>query len=51
MKRLSKTAEEKDAVTGWRHVLSWRRGELRRVKNRMNRRERREARRELRWHE
>lgn len=48
MKRKTKTADEQDVVSGWRHVLSWRRGETDAVKRRMRRRERHEARHELR---
>jgi hypothetical protein len=46
--RRSRGADEADAFTRWRHVLSWPRGELRRIKTRANRRERRAARPEVR---
>jgi hypothetical protein len=46
--RRAKRADEQDVVTGWRRVLCWRRGEVSRVKRRMRRRERHDARRELR---
>ena len=43
--------DEQDAVTGWRHVVYWQRGELRRVKRRMSKRARARVRRELRMGE
>jgi hypothetical protein len=46
--RQARRADEQDVVTGWRRVLSWRRGEVAAVKRRMRRRERHDARRELR---
>lgn len=36
--------DEQDAFTGWRRYLFWQRGELRRIKARANRRDRRRAR-------
>lgn len=36
-----RTAEEYDAFTGWRKFYFWQRGELRKVKRRMSKRERR----------
>ncbi|GJF06692.1 hypothetical protein [Pseudonocardia sp. D17] len=36
--------DEQDAFTGWRRVLFWQRGELRRTKARANRRDRRRSR-------
>lgn len=47
-KRRAKTADEFDVVSRWRRVLSWRRGEVARIKRRMRRRERHEARQTLR---
>jgi hypothetical protein len=46
--RQARRADEQDVVTGWRRVLSWRRDEVAAVKRRMRRRERHDARRELR---
>lgn len=44
MKRACANGDEQDAFTGWRHVLSWRAGELRKIKRRASKRERRTAR-------
>lgn len=41
------TADEYDAFTKWRHVLHWQDGELRRIKRRANKRERRDAKRAI----
>lgn len=41
MKRQTKGGAEWDAVTRWRHLLTWRPGERKAIKARMNRRERR----------
>lgn len=35
---------EQDAFTGWRRVTRWRPGDLRRIKRRANKRDRRDAR-------
>jgi hypothetical protein len=43
MKRKMVHAEEFDAFTKWRAVHFWQSGELRRIKRRANKRERREA--------
>jgi hypothetical protein len=43
MKRACADGDEQDAFTGWRHVLHWRRGELRKIKRRAGKRERRTA--------
>ena len=49
MKRKTKTAVEQDVASRvGRRVLHWRRGETAAIKTRMRRRERREARQELR---
>jgi hypothetical protein len=46
--RRSIAADEKDATSRyWRSRLYWQRGELRKIKRRMNKRERREGRREI----
>ena len=44
MKRACVGGAEYDAFTGWRHVYRWRPGELRDIKRRANKRERRTAR-------
>lgn len=46
-KRLTKSGAELDVVEHRKH-LNWQRGEVRKLKRQMNRRERREARREIR---
>ena len=38
--------DEWDVVTGWRRVLHWRAGEVKKIKRKMNRRERKDGRRE-----
>ena len=43
MKRPPANADEQDAFTKWRHVMFWQRGELRRIKRRSAKRERRKA--------
>ena len=43
MKRPPVNGAEQDAFSRWRHVLSWRSGELRRIKRRASKRERRTA--------
>lgn len=48
MSRRCVGGDEQDAFTGWRRVVSWKRNELRRIKTAANRRERREAKREIR---
>jgi len=48
MARQVVTTEEQDAHTGWRHVMFWQRGELRKVKRRSSKRERRQGRAEIR---
>jgi len=47
VKRRTVTEDEYDVTTRWRRVLTWRRGEVARVKRRMRRRERREGRRDI----
>ncbi len=42
-----KTAEEYDAFTRWRRVLYWQRGELRKIKRRWSKRERRTERNDI----
>lgn len=44
MKRKMHDADEFDAFTGWRHVMHWRPGAIKKIKRRSNKRERREAR-------
>jgi hypothetical protein len=39
--------EQQDAFTGWRKVMFWQRGELRRIKRRAAKRDRRDARAEI----
>ena len=51
MARAARNADETDAFSRWRHVLVWRRGEVRRIKRAANRRERREARLAVRNHD
>jgi hypothetical protein len=43
MKRPPADGDEQDAFTGWRHVMFWQRGELRKIKRRASKRERRAA--------
>jgi hypothetical protein len=43
-KQILKSGDEQDAVTGWRRALRWKPGERKRIKRRLNRRFRREAR-------
>jgi len=43
-KQILKSGDEYDAVTSWRHVLNWKAGERKRIKRRLNKRFRREAR-------
>lgn len=43
MKRRCVGGDEYDAFTGWRQVLFWQRGELRKIKRRASKRERRTA--------
>lgn len=48
MKRIPfKTADEQDALTGWRRYYYWRSGQLARIKRRYRRRERRLAKKEI----
>jgi hypothetical protein len=42
MKRLIKTGDEQDAYTKWRSMFIWRSGEIKKIKKRTHRRERRE---------
>ena len=42
------TAEEEDAFTWWRRYLFWQRGDLKRIKRRLRKRERRCAQAEIR---
>jgi hypothetical protein len=44
---VGRSFEEQDAFAGWRRVLIWQRGELKRAKRRANKRERREARQQV----
>ena len=43
-RQVLKSGDEQDAVTRWRHLLAWRPGDRRRIKRRLNRRDRRETR-------
>lgn len=43
MRRRKVSWEEQDAFTGWRKVMHWQSGELRKIKRRSSKRERREA--------
>ena len=43
MKRACANGDEQDAFAGWRHVMFWQRGELRKIKRRASKRERRTA--------
>ena len=43
MKRSCADGDEQDAFSAWRHVYRWRAGELRRIKRRSAKRERRTA--------
>jgi hypothetical protein len=43
MKRQMAGGEEYDAFTGWRKYLHWHKGQLKKVKRRSNKRERRKA--------
>lgn len=47
-RRAMKTGDEVDAFTGWRHMFFWKPGERKAIKTRANRRERREARDDIR---
>lgn len=42
-KRRIHDADEQDAFTGWRKVYRWKPGELRKIKRRASKRERREG--------
>jgi len=48
MGRPIKGWDEQDAYTGWRRVMIWRPGEIKKIKQRTHRRERREAKQEIR---
>lgn len=43
MKRIATNGDETDVHGKWRHVVRWRRGEVAKIKNRTNRRERRQG--------
>lgn len=43
MARRIVSMEEQDAYTGWRKVMFWQTGELKKIKRRTHKRERREA--------
>lgn len=40
--------DEQDAYTGWRKVMFWQKGELKKIKRRTHKRERRESKRDIR---
>jgi len=44
----TKNGEEYDIVSRWRRVICWGRGEVKRIKQRMNRRDRRQSKQKLR---
>ena len=48
MRRRTVGGDEFDAFTRWRRVLSWQRGELRKLKRKSAKRERQDVRREIR---
>jgi hypothetical protein len=48
VKRIVQGWEEQDAFTGWRKVMFWQRGELKRAKRRYHKKERRSGQREIR---
>jgi hypothetical protein len=48
VKRILQSYEEQDAFSGWRKVLFWQPGELRKAKRRYHKKERRQARQEIR---
>jgi hypothetical protein len=48
MRRRIVTGEEQDAYTGWRKVMFWQRGELKKIKRRTHKRERREGKNDIR---
>jgi hypothetical protein len=48
MARRVVTADEQDAFTPWRKVMFWQRGELRKIKRRAAKRERREGKADIR---
>jgi hypothetical protein len=47
-KRILQGFPEQDVFTGWRHVLHWQAGVLRKAKRRYHKKERRSGRREIR---
>lgn len=48
MRRPARSGDEQDAFSGWRHVMIWRPGERKAIKQRANRRDRRKSRQDLR---
>lgn len=48
MKRACHDADEQDAFTGWRKYLRWKRGELRKIKRRASKRDRQQAKAQIR---
>lgn len=46
-KRAIRGWEQQDAFTGWRRYMFWQRGELRKIKRRASKRERRQKRLEI----
>lgn len=42
-KQITKGGDEFDIVTGWRKLFSWSRGDLKRIKRKMNKRDRKDA--------
>lgn len=51
MMRPIKGWDEQDAYTGWRKVMFWQKGELKKIKRRTHKRERREGKNEIRKEE
>jgi hypothetical protein len=48
MTRPIKGWDEQDAYTGWRKVMFWQKGELKKIKRRTHKRERREGKNDIR---
>ena len=46
-RQLLKGGDEYDVVTGWRRLLIWKKGQIRKAKRSMNKRERKESKEKL----
>lgn len=46
-RRAIRSWEEQDAYTGWRRVMFWQKGELKKIKRRTHKKERREGKAEI----